>query len=210
MIRYQRAALALPAVMILGACASTSFISTWKAPDAQPVNYQGQKIIAMVASPNQANRRAAEQSLAQELTNRGAIGVPAYSIIPDNEIKDKDKAKAAFEKTGASGAVVMQLVGKEKEVSGQGPSVYGGPMYGGFYGGWYGWGWGMNAYSPGYVRTDTIVSIETLVYSLKQDKLIWAGTSKTTNPERADTMMKELVGAAANEMKKAGLLSAAK
>ena len=52
--------------------------------------------------------------------------------------------------------------------------------YGGFYGGFYGYGWGA-AYSPGYLRTDTIVHVETLVYDLNQNKLVWAGQSKTRN-----------------------------
>jgi hypothetical protein len=207
MTRRPKGASALAAVLFCGACASTSFVSTWKAPDAQPVNYKGEKVVAMVASPNEARRRAAEQALASELTKRGAVGVPAYSLIATEDVKDKAKAKAAFEKAGAAGVVVMHLVGKDKELSGTGPTMYGGPMYGGFYGGWYGWGWGMPAYSPGYIRTDTILTIETLVYSLKQDKLVWAGTSKTTNPERADALMHELVNAAATEMKKAGLIA---
>jgi hypothetical protein len=57
------------------------------------------------------------------------------------------------------------------------------------------------------MRTDTIVNIETLVYDLKANKLIWAAKSQTTNPERVDTLIKELVSAAAAEMKKQGLVA---
>ena len=60
--------------------------------------------------------------------------------------------------------------------------------------------------SPGYLRTDTIVNVETLVYDLKADKLVWAGKSESTNPDRVDTLIKELVAAAAAEMKKQGLI----
>jgi hypothetical protein len=69
----------------------------------------------------------------------------------------------------------------------------------------YGYGWGA-AYSPGYLRTDTIVNVETLVYDLKADKLVWAGKSQSTNPDRVDALIKELVAAAAAEMKKQGLI----
>ena len=37
-------------------------------------------------------------------------------------------------------------------------------------------------YSPSYLRTDTIVNVETLVYDLKADKLVWAGKSESKNP----------------------------
>ena len=132
-------------------------------------------------------------------------GLPASALIPENEIKDKDKVKARLEKAEVAGVVVMQVTGKEKEITASGPT-YMGPSYGSFYGGWYGAGWGMPAYSPGYIKTDTLVYVETLVYSLKADKLVWAGKSKTTNPSRIDAMIKEIVAGAAGDMEKAGLI----
>jgi hypothetical protein len=84
--------------------------------------------------------------------------------------------------------------------------MYMGPRYGGYWGGYYGYGWG-GAYGGGVdIRTDTIVTVETLVYSLKQNKLIWAGQSKTTNPSKIDAFVKEVATGAGKEMKKAGLL----
>jgi hypothetical protein len=35
---------------------------------------------------------------------------------------------------------------------------------------------------------------------------VWAGQSKTTNPSRVDALVKEIVRAAAEEMRKEGLL----
>jgi hypothetical protein len=48
--------------------------------------------------------------------------------------------------------------------------------------------------------------VETLIYSLEQDKLVWAGQSQTTNPEKVGPFIKELVAKAANELKKQGLI----
>ena len=50
------------------------------------------------------------------------------------------------------------------------------------------------------------MTVETLVYSLKQNKLLWAGQSKTTNPSNVDAFVKELAAGAVREMKKVGLL----
>ena len=55
--RPVRAFLLAAALSISGACASTSFQSTWKAPDAQPVVLSGQKVIAFVLTKNAAARR---------------------------------------------------------------------------------------------------------------------------------------------------------
>jgi hypothetical protein len=39
----------------------------------------------------------------------------------------------------------------------------------------------------------TIVTVETLIYSLGQDKLIWAGQSQTTNPSKVGPFIREMV-----------------
>lgn len=203
MFEPRRAAVAA-VVLALSGCATTTFQSTWKAPDATTLDFAGEKVVALIVNADTAVRRGAEHALANKLTRLGCLGIPAYTAIPDEVVKDKDKAKAWFEKQNVAGVVVMQVSRQEKELTASGP-LYAGPTYGGFYGGWYGWGWGA-AYSPGNIRTDTLVFVETLVYSLKQDKLVWAGQSKTTNPEKVHEFIDDLVDHAAAEMKKAGLI----
>jgi hypothetical protein len=191
-------------VASLAACATTTFSSSWKAPDAQPIgSLAGQKVVAVAVSKNAAVRRSAEDSLVSVLNANGAQGIPSYSILGDET--DEAKAKAAIEKSGAIAAVVMRPVAKEKEISST-TSMYMGPSYGPYWGGYYGYGWG-GAWGGGTeIRTDTIVIVETLVYSLKQNKLVWAGQSKTTNPSKIDAFVKEVAAGAGKEMKKAGLL----
>jgi hypothetical protein len=200
--RLRLAALALVSASTV-ACATTGFVSTWKAPDAQPLKPEGSKVAAVVMHKNEAARRAAEDALAAELTRRGGEGIPSYTLIPGTT--DEAQAKAAFEKAGIAGVVVMRPVGTTQEISST-TTMYAGPTYRGYWGGgYYGYGWG-GAYGGTEIRTDTIVSIETLVYSMKQNKLVWAGQSKTTNPSRVDGLVKEIVRAAAEEMRKEGLL----
>lgn len=197
---------ALMAVVVasLTACVTTTFTSSWKAPDAQPIGkLTGQKVVAVAVSQNTAVRRSAEDALVSVLNANGAQGIPSYSLVADDAVKDEAKAKAAVDRSGAVAVVVMRPVSKEKEVSIT-PSMYMGPMYGGYWGGYYGYGWG-GAYGGSTIRTDTIVSVETLVYSLKQNKLVWAGQSRTTNPSQIDTFVKEVAAGAGREMKKLGL-----
>jgi hypothetical protein len=208
MLRSTRSVLAVSAALAVAACASTSFNSTWRNPAATPGNFQGQKVAALVMSPDQAVRFGAEDALARELTARGAVGIPAYSLIPKELTKDKEKAKEFLEKAEVAGVVVMRVVGKDQQVTQTAGGMYwGGPAYATFWGGgYYGYGWGA-VYSPGYITTDTIVSVETLVYSLKQDKLVWAGQSETTNPSKVGPFISELVAKVAAEMKKEGLVA---
>jgi hypothetical protein len=186
------------------ACATTSFQSTWKAPDAKPVVLNGQKVVAFVLTRNAATRRSAEDALAREITAGGAQGIASYTLIADAGSTDEAKAKSQVEAAGATGVVVMRPVDTSKEVVAT--STYMGPSYGPYWGGYYGYGWG-GAWGGGVdIRTNTIVTVETLVYSLPQNKLIWAGQSNTTNPSKVDAFVRELATTARQEMKKAGLL----
>jgi hypothetical protein len=98
------------------------------------------------------------------------------------------------------GAVIMRVVDRRQEVN----WIPGGPVYGSMWGYW-DYGWGLAA-APGYMQTDTIVSVETLVYTLKDDKLVWAGMSDTIDPSTLNSVVGEIAKAASKEMKRAGIL----
>ena len=206
MLRTMKAGLVVLAAASALGCASTSFQSTWKAPEAGPLNFKGKKVAALVISKEEGVRYGAEDALAREITKHGAVGVPAYGAIPKELTQDKEKAKEFLAKAGVVGVVAMRVVGKDQEISSSPATYYASPYYSTFWGGgYYGYGWS-GIYDPGYVRTDTIVSVETLVYSLEQDKLVWAGRSETTNPSKVGPFIQELTAKAASEMKKQGLI----
>ena len=198
--------LTVAGALLLAACSSTTFDSTWKSPDAKNFtgSFQGKKVLAVILAKETGTRRAGEDVLAAELTKRGAQGVPSYRALEGIDTTNEAAAKAALEKVGFVGAVTMRPVAKDKEIVST-PGMYTGGMYGGYWGGYYGHGWG-GAYSAPTVQTNTIISVETLIYSLKENKLIWSGRSRTTNPSKLDSFIKEIVSEAGSEMKKEGLL----
>ena len=64
--------------LAVGACSSTSFQSTWSAPDAGQLQLEeGTKVLAMVVNPNVAKRRGMEAALVNELNEHGLDGVAA-------------------------------------------------------------------------------------------------------------------------------------
>jgi hypothetical protein len=186
----------------VGACATTEFRSTWKDPSAQPGMLQGKRVATFVLAKSEGLRREGEQTLAQEVSSRGGLGVPGYRIIDATADTDKEVLRQKLKDADIDGAVVMRLLNARQELY-VSPGV--GP-YGSFYGYWdYGWG---AAYDP-YVTTSTIVTAETLVYSVKDDKLLWSGVSETTDPTKLDKFVKEVADKASEEMAKQGLLVAA-
>jgi hypothetical protein len=167
------------------------------------VDYTGKRIAAVFLSAEQGTRRGAEDALAREITKRGAQGVPAYSIVSIDELRDERYARAKLQQSGCKGAVMMRITGKTQEISAT-PAAWAGGRYSSF-SGYSVWGWG-TVYSSGYLTTDTIVSLETLVYDLDEDKLHWAGVSETFDPAKIDAFVTEIADAVAKEMKKEGLI----
>jgi hypothetical protein len=202
-----RAATTLVMLALSGCTASTKLVNTWKAPDAAPLALKpGDLVIAMVMSKEETTRRTGEDLLGEELRQRGLRPIPSFTLIPTDQVDDKEKAAAAIQSSGAVALVAMRPIAVNKQQTFV-PPTYAGP--GGPYGGWgpyYGYGWGA-AYSPGYVVTDTIVRVETLVFDLKQNKLIWAGQSETTNPDNLGQFMRDLVKAVGADMRKKGLIA---
>lgn len=189
-------ALALLVLAASGCGGRTRYESTWKDPAASPITLSGQRVAAFVFTGSDTTRRSAEDTLAREITARGAQGIPGYTLVPGPEPEDPAASWQALQQAGVEGAVAMRVVGRDKETS------YVPPTFTGYWVGMW-----PRAYEPGYTVTDTLVSVETRVYSVGQDRLLWSGKSVTTNPTRVDAFVKELSAKAAEEMQKAGLLT---
>jgi hypothetical protein len=190
-------------ILLLGACGSTTFVSTWKAPDVHQIDPLGKKIAALVLSGDEGQRRSAEVYLANDLTIRGARGVAAYTLIGFDH-PSVEYARQRFKEAGIEGVVVMRLVGHDRTTI-VNPGGFSGAAYGSFGSYYSSYGMALNYTAPSS-RTDDVVSIETLIYSLTSDKLIWAGTSRTANPDGLSGLVDEVADAVAKEVKKQGLV----
>jgi hypothetical protein len=195
--------------LAVSACSTTTFQTQWRNPNARPIKLAGQKVVGVFMSGNPTLRRSAEDAMVRELNARGAQGVPAYTVLSDSEILDRDSAKQKLESMGFAGAVVMRVVGSQNEYRYEPGSYWTIPRYRRFWGGYWSYGW-TTVYQPGYLSVDRVVSVETLVYSFAQDELVWAGVSRTVDPKGVEAFIAELASAVAGEMTKAGLLARAK
>lgn len=182
--------------------AGTKFKSTWKPPDAAPTNFRGQKVAALVMLEDENTRNGVEDELAYALRSRGVQGVAAHSLVPPAELKDKERVRARLDEAGVAGAVVLRSVNKAAQLT-EG-AAYWVASYSTF-SGYYAYGWG-GVYSPGYVTMDSLFMVETLIYDVRADKLLWAGLSLTKNPRRVDEFMKDLVSTVAKQLQKQGLV----
>jgi hypothetical protein len=201
----RRAAAALGALLVIAtgtAVARAKFTSTWTPPGLQAMSFVGQAVVALVISDDMSLRMSAEEALAGELTERDLRGLAAYRIIPREELRDTARAKVWFERTGATGVVSMRLVDLSRESS-PAAVVWSSATYGSFWS-YYPYSWGNTiTIVPG--RNDTRIVIETLIFDLKGDRLVWAGTSESTNPKSVRAVVEDIVDATADELRERGL-----
>lgn len=194
------AAAVLFAAVLLAA--EPKFTSTWKWMDARGVSFAGKKVAALVISQDEPLRIAGEEALVRELTPRGLEMVATYRIVPRPELETADKARVWYEKAGVEGVVALRPVSADK-VRTYSPAVWVSPSYGSFWS-YYGYGWA-GAYVPASSREDTVLVVETLIFSVPLNQLVWAGVTETKNPKELQQFVKELVVVTAKEMQKQGL-----
>ena len=194
----------LVAVCTVTVAAKTTFSSVWKSPEAARIFLGGAKVAAVVIDQDESLRVAGEEALADELTKRGMQGVPSYRMMPKELLKQPEQARGWFEKAGVMGVIAFRLISDEQRRTIT-PSTWSSAYYSTI-GGYYGYGWGTAAvFTPGSDRTERFVSLETLVFSVPRNSLIWAGVSTTDNPKSARDIVEEVVREAVKEMEKQGL-----
>jgi hypothetical protein len=190
----------------LSACASSSFDTSWKAPEATPLQIAGAKVAAIAMMENEISRRAAEDALVRELNERGAEGVAMYTIMPEASPGNEAEVRAALDGMGFAGAVVLRPVDRKTEVISE--PIFVGADYASLWNGYYGYGWNdpWRVTVVNDVRTRTLVSIEVLVYSLRQNRLVWGGQTTTSDSTSVESLVDTTAKRVAKELQREGLL----
>ena len=190
------ATMVVAAAFVLAACGSTTLTDVWKAPDTARLQFK--KVLVVAISKDITWRRTIEDELVRRI--RDAQAEASYQFFADGEPKDWETARERLKAAGFDGLVTFRLAGIDKQQT-YVPPVYASRGIGGY------WGYAWPAVAtPGYTVTDTLVQVETLVYELGDDKLVWASRSRSFNPANSKDLVNEVVDAVRDEMKKQGLI----
>jgi len=225
--------LGVVAIAALGACTppATQFIASQRMRDAEPLAMKDERVAAVVMMQDDEVRRRAETALASEITKHGAKGVPMYTLFASSAIADEGAAKAALEQAQVKGAVVMRPYRAQHTVVTP-ASTYTAPLYNAYWGAYYPYGWGgayggsmtdpVNPYrttygaqqsytvdvkTPEHVERYDVVRVEVLVYSFKQNRLVWVGEAESTDPGKVESFVEELTELTADELDRVYLLN---
>lgn len=189
-------------VTLMISCGTTAHIEkSWRDPDVTVDVSKLNKVLVVALLKDEANRRSTEDKLATLLKGKA---IPSYNILT----KDVSQAREAgmnerLKNEGYDGVVMMRLADVDKDVQ-YVPGNY--PVYYGRFWRYY-WNAWSAYYDPGYYRTTKTYTVETNVYSLKSDKLIWSGLTTTVDPSNVDKLMNASAKAVYNEMKKQNFIT---
>ncbi|MCW8824691.1 MAG: hypothetical protein OQK63_11395 [Ignavibacteriaceae bacterium] len=193
----------LSLTLLLISCSSSNKISnSWKNPDVtiESAKFQTMAVFAMIKDEQM--RRDVEEAIVSQMPN--TIAVPSYKMITKEELADIDAVKQKLKERGMEGALVLSVRNINQKTSYYSSGMYPSAYYS--FGGYYNYAWNY-MYDPfAYSTTNVYVDLEILIYSLKDDKLVWYGESTSVNPEGIQQTISELAVSVKNQLVEDGLL----
>jgi hypothetical protein len=179
-IVHRLAAAVLPLLLLAACASSTKLVNVWQDP-----GYSGgplKKIIVMGLGSEGVTSQTFEDIFAAELKRRGVEGIPGHTLFPQDRQPSREAIEQTAKNIGADGILVARLVKTDKETQynpGYSPSV---PPGLGYYNNFYGYYSAAVTYTPPTSYQYEVVTIETNLWDVRTDKLVWAGTTQTFAP----------------------------
>jgi hypothetical protein len=185
----------------VGACAASSLEQSSAEAGATPESFAFSKVLVIALARDESVRRSAERALDRVLSEgpRGRAGklvaVPSYEVLTASDLGDIQATKPKLEAAGFDGVVLLAYSSSEHWVNAQ-PAGF-----------WYdyGHGGGSMLYDPGAVSVQSVVRANVRIYSLREDRMLWSGTSRSDAPGRVEELVVSVAAAVADDLDRRGL-----
>ena len=185
-------------LVLLASCANTKVVEHWADPD-----FDAKLKNIMVLSLNQSDksRRLFEDGFLNALRQRKIQSSASYTLLPSNEDLDKEKVKAAISGSDIDGVLVLRAVKitmEARHVRAQST----GTRYNSFYA-------YVGEYRPtysSYTTEDKLVHLETNLYAVDGEKLIWSGKTESFNPADVHAYLIDLTKTVLDKIDKTGFI----
>jgi hypothetical protein len=190
------------ATTLAGCSTANKITDSWKNPDAtmESIKFQTVAVFGMVK--DQQMRRDVEEVISSQMVN--TIAVPSYKLITNDELADIEAVKRKLSERGMEGALILSVRNINEKTSYYSSGMYPSAYYS--FGGYYNYAWNY-MYDPFlYSTTNVYVDLEILIYSLKDDQLVWYGESTSVNPKNVQKTISELAEEVKYQLVKDGLL----
>ena len=202
---FKLATFALFVSLLFFSCSTTKITETWKDPRYRGAPFSDLFVIGVAKEEN--TRRSFENKFAEKLRAAGVQAVASSSVMKSDQKIEKATILAAIEKLDIDAVLVTRLISlKEEEIRSPPAGDYGDPDdYHGRYYSDYNRAYD-DAHQPAQYTTSVRVGLETKLYDVKTEKLIWAATSKTANPKSKIKLFDAVIEALVKDLKKNKLL----
>ncbi|WP_143055576.1 hypothetical protein [Flavobacterium terrigena] len=165
--------------MLINSCSSTRITSSWRDPNKQIRSGDWNKVLVVALLQSDTNRRRAEDEMVTYLHGKG---ITSYSYLNDEiNPKNEEAIRNKIKKDGFDAAITMRLIDVDKEKIYTPEQHYMYPTYYSGFVGYYYRGW-VHYSTPGYYTVTKKFIIETVIYSIPDDKIIWSGITETYDP----------------------------
>ena len=206
MLKTTKLTFAILWIGILGAgCGSTIKVTdSWI--DANREGQRVQSIMVLGVAKETTSRRMFEDEFVQELQARGVNAIVSYRLL--NGELTKQMIDDAVTDAGVTTIMVTRSVDKKKETvyTPGTTTVYGG--YPGYYGSYYGYyNHGYSAVSsPGYVSEWITYVLESNLYDIATEELIWTARTEIDDPSSIAKAVDALTVVLTRDMQSHGLI----
>ncbi|TXF79016.1 hypothetical protein [Chryseobacterium sp.] len=190
-------------IIFLNSCTSTQIVSSWRAPGKQLHAGEWTKVLVLAMLRNETDRRRTEDEMVKYLDGKG---IASYSYLDENFNRSDEQAlRNKLKNDGFDAAVTMRLVDVDKERIFVPAQHYNYPLYYDNFGRYYYRNWPFYT-TPGYYSVTTKFIIETVIYSIPDDKIIWSGITETYDPAGVVRLTDEIAGAIRQKMLQEGFI----
>jgi hypothetical protein len=190
-------------IFLIGCSTSNKISNSWKNPEIEGEQIKFQTVAVFGMVKDQEMRKDVEEAIASQMPN--TIAVPSYKLVTNDELSNIDAVKKKLSERGMEGALVLSVVDVKQRTTYSSYSMYPSAYYG--FGGYYNYAWNY-MYDPYmYTNTNVYVDLEIVIYSLKNDKLIWYGQSTSANPQSIQQTISEIAVSVKEQLIEDGLMS---
>ncbi len=195
---------AIFSIVAITSCSSTKLTSVWM--DQQKTGIAFNDILVIGIAEEEHNRRLFEEELAAQLNAAGVESEVSYKILPQGTNITRDTVAAAIEGKNIDAVIVTHLVSVDEETVYRQNMNYR-PTYG-YYNDLYSYYPHVHTYvhSPGYYTTHEVVRLETNLYEVKTEDLVWSAQSRSFAPESAKEVIDDLIKLVIKDLKEKELV----
>lgn len=188
----------LMAIMgVFMSCSGTRITSSWRDPYTHIHEGDLKKILVVAWMSDSTSCRIAEDEMVHYL---GGVGVPSYRYLPVHKIKwNTAEGNQKLKDDRFDAAITLRLieVDKEKIYTPRQQAHY--PEYYRDFGRYYYRNQMYRNVEPAYVVSQKF-RVETILYSIEDDQMIWSGITATYDPENVQKLTREIAGVIHKQM----------